>query len=196
MKSIAINEMTLMFTEGTAYAPDTSSKSTDAAFTLPFAFPIDITALEANIDLGYQGTTFGRLNLPRSVTTTDVQNRIIHMPFSGAHLEAYGDQHGVYSQFLAATTMTESQTVSLASAEAKADASTAVGVLSLTGINFNVDSSIKGLQGLNAQPVTVANLDVNHGYADYLLIKVDGTIYNPSNLTIGAEDVAMGLQFE
>jgi len=42
-----------------------------------------------------------------------------------------------------------------------------------------VESDIAGLQGLNARRVTVSNLDVNHGYPDYLLINVNSALYNP-----------------
>jgi len=59
------------------------------------------------------------------------------------------------------------------------DADTAVGLLSLTGIEFSVDSSIDGLQGLSSKPALVSSLDVNHGYPDYLLIKVNSSLFNP-----------------
>jgi hypothetical protein len=79
---------------------------------------------------------------------------------------------------LTATTIGTTQTLRL-SGSADADASTAVGLLTLKGISFAVDTDIAGLQGLNARPLTVSNLDVNHGYADFLLLKVDSNLYNP-----------------
>jgi len=51
------------------------------------------------------------------------------------------------------------------------------------------------LQGLNARPATVSDLDVFHGYPDYLQINVNAALYNPSNITIGTGDVAFGLIF-
>ena len=75
-------------------------------------------------------------------------------------------------------------------------AQTAVGLLSLTAVDFDVETSIAGLQGLNAKPALVTNLDVNHGYPDYLLIKVHSALFNPSNITLGAGDISFGLSFE
>lgn len=85
----------------------------------------------------------------------------------------------------------------------------------LTGIDFNVPTTIAGLQGLNTKPTVVSNLDVNHGFPDFLLIKVIATLTNPryarssllpmvdnhmhafdSNLTIATGDVAFTLLFE
>ncbi|KAL0580357.1 hypothetical protein V5O48_000210 [Marasmius crinis-equi] len=184
IKNINLNQLTLMFTPDTAYNPSTSSDNSDAAFTLPFGFPIDITALEQTIDVSYQGNQFAQLAIPKGPSSTDVENRIIHLTFQNVPFAVSGDGHGTFDSFLAATTLGDKETIGL-SGSANADASTAVGVLSLSSIPFSVDSTIEGLQGLNARPVTVSNLDVNHGFPDFLLITVDGALFNPSNLTVG-----------
>lgn len=178
IKSINLNQLQLLFTEGTAYRPSTSSKSTDAAFTLPFGFPLDISSLEQTLTIGFEGTSFAQLALPRAPSTTDVKNRIIHLTFANIPFAAFDDQHSLFDRFIAATTVGKTETLQL-SGSANADAKTAVGLLSLKGIDFAVDSSIEGLQGLNAKPVTVSNLDVNHGFPDSLLIKVDSALFNP-----------------
>ncbi|KAF7321550.1 hypothetical protein MKEN_00676000 [Mycena kentingensis (nom. inval.)] len=195
IKSISLNQLKLMFTESTAYGPLASTTNTDAAFTLPFAFPIDITALEQTITVGYQGNSVAQLAIPKGPSKTDVDSRIIHLTFTDVPFAAVDGAHSRFDTFVADTTVNKEVTLKL-SGSAKADAKTAVGVLGLTGIDFSVDSTIAGLQGLNTRPVTVANLDVNHGFPDYLLIKVDSSLFNPSNLTIGTGDVSFGLGFQ
>lgn len=103
---------------------------------------------------------------------------MIHLTFNNVPFSVFSDKYSVFDQFIAATTVGKTETLHL-SGTANADAKTAVGVLSLTGIDFSVDSSINGLQGLNTKPVTVSNLDVNNGFPDYLLITVDGSLFNP-----------------
>lgn len=49
-------------------------------------------------------------------------------------------------------------------------ASTAVGLLNVNGIGFSVSTTIAGLQGLNAQPAFVTDLDVSMRHADRLLV--------------------------
>ncbi|KAF8972948.1 hypothetical protein BDZ97DRAFT_1691577 [Flammula alnicola] len=195
IKSISLNELTLMFSTQSAFSPITSSKSTDAAFTLPFAFPLDISALQQTITLGFDGSDFGQLAIPRGPSTTDTEARIIHLSFENVPLAVLDSGRSTFEQFVAATTVGSKQTLRL-TGSADADAKTAVGLLSLTNIDFSVDSDIAGLQGLNARPVTVSNLDVNHGFPDFLLIKVDSALFNPSNLTIGTGDVSFSLQFQ
>lgn len=178
IQSITLEQMELLFTEATAYDPMSSSNATTAGFSLPFAFPVDITSLSQNITVGFNGQSFAELVIPEAPSTTDVQSRIIYLTFSDVPFAVFVDQHPVFDNFIAATTLGDAQILALSGA-ANAAASTAVGVLSLSDIEFSVDSSIAGLQGLVAKPATVANLDVNHGYSDYLLITVDTTIYNP-----------------
>ena len=181
IKSVTLNELSLFFTPQTAFSPITGSNSTDAAFTLPFAFPIDITALQQTITIGSQGTNFAQLAIPKGPTTTDVQARIIHLEFQNVPFAVFDNTHTNFEQFVSTTTTGSSQTLQL-SGSANADANTAVGLLSLTDIGFSVDSNIAGLQGLDARPVTIGNLDVNHGFSDFLLIKVDGAIFNPRSV--------------
>lgn len=195
IESITLEQLQLLFSDNTAYDPMTSSNATTAAFTLPFNFPIDIVSLEQNITVGYDGQSFAELVIPNAPCTTDVQARIIYLTFSDVPFAVFGDQHTTFQNFLAATTTGGMQTLALSGA-ANTAASTAVGVLSLTDIEFAVSSSLEGLQGLISKPVTVSNLDVNHGYNNYLLIKVGTSLYNPSNLTIGTGDVSFTLQFE
>ncbi len=178
IKSIDLNQLTLMFSENSPFSPMTSSSSTDAAFTLPFGFPVDITALQQTITLGFGGTSFGQLAIPKGPSTTDVNARIIHLGFQNVALEVSNDGQSIFDQFVAATTVGSKETLQL-SGSATADASTAVGLISLTNINFAVDSDIAGLEGLDTRPVTVSNLDVNQGFSDFLLIKVDSALFNP-----------------
>ncbi|KAH9485291.1 hypothetical protein JR316_0002199 [Psilocybe cubensis] len=195
IKSISLNELSLSFSRQAPFGPITSSKSTDAAFTLPFGFPLDITALEQTITLGFEGSDFAQLVIPKGPSQTDIGPRIIHINFEKVPFSVFDNGHNIFEKFLAATTIGSEETLRL-SGSANADAKTAVGLLSLSGIDFAVDSTIAGLQGLNARPVTVSNLDVNHGFSDFLLINVDSALFNPSNLTIGTGDVSFSLQFQ
>ena len=168
----------MLFTNSTAYDPSTSSNSTDAAFQIPFGFPLDIRALEQNLTIGFQGSSIAQLIIPKGPSVTDAQSRVIHLEFSDVPFDVFGDQHPAFSQFLASTTVGKQEQIQV-SGSANADALTAVGLLSLHNITFTVNTEIPGLQGLAAMPPAISNLDVNRGYSDYLLIKVDSALFNP-----------------
>ncbi|PFH51992.1 hypothetical protein AMATHDRAFT_74502 [Amanita thiersii Skay4041] len=185
IKSISLNQMSLKFTDESAYNPSTSSNSTDAAFQIPFAFPLNVKALEQTLLVGFEGNSIAQLRVPKGPSTTDVGNRIIHLGFNDIPFSVFDDQHSSFRHFLSSTTMGDKQKIQL-SGSANADADTAVGLLSLQGITFAVDTEIPGLQGLNAVPPKVTNLDVSQGFPDFLLIKVDSTLFNPRDQTIGS----------
>ena len=178
IESVELDELELRFTESTGYNPSASSNYATAAFTLPFNFPVDIKSLEQNISVSTGGAPFAELVIPEGPTTTNVQQRVIHLSFSDVPFAVFDDQHGSFQLFLASTTTSASQTMTL-SGIANADADTAVGLLSLQGIGFSVNTAIAGLQGLTAKPTLVTSLDVNHGFPDYLLIKVNSSLFNP-----------------
>ncbi|KAF8493874.1 hypothetical protein JB92DRAFT_3147206 [Gautieria morchelliformis] len=172
-----------------------NSNAATAAFHIPFAFRIDIVALEQNITVTSQGQSFAELVIPKGPSQTVMNTRVIHLTFSDVPFAVFSDKFAVFEQFLMQTTISSSETFEL-SGTANTDASTAIGTLSLTGINFDVSTTIAGLQGLNTKPAVVSNLEVNHGFSDFPLIKVTTTLTNPSNLTISMGDVAFTLMFE
>jgi Protein of unknown function (DUF3712) len=171
INSITIEDLSLAFTQSTVWDPSAGSNTTVAAFQLPFAFPIDITALQPLMRIAYQGQYIAQLPFPTLSTTTDVATRIIDLSFKSIPFNVYGDKHANFAQFLADTTMAKTETFQLIGS-ANATASTAVGTIVIQDIAFSVDTSLAGLQGLNAQPTNVSQLDVAHGYEDYLLITV------------------------
>lgn len=167
-----------MFTEGTEYNPATSSNDSTVTFTLPFDIPIDIKALETNISVSSGGASFAELAIPKEPVRTDVQQRMIHLTISNVPFAVFGGQHSAFQQFLASTTMSTTESIIL-SGEADTDANTGVGLLSLRGIKFSVNTSIAGLQGLTSKPTLVTYLDVNHGFPGSLFIKVESSLFNP-----------------
>jgi len=118
IKSINLEQLSLVFTEAMAYNPMTGSNLTTAAFTLSFTFPVDITMPAQNITTWYDGQSFAELVIPWGPSMTDVLSNI---PFA-----VYPDQHVTFQNFVAATMLGSSQTLALAGT-ANADASMAVG---------------------------------------------------------------------
>jgi hypothetical protein len=183
IKSISLNQMELLFTQDTAFNPSTGTNDTTAAFTLPFNFPVDIQAIEQNLTASFKGQSFATLDIPKGPAKTDVGPRIIHLTFNNVPFAVFDDQHQTFDDFIAATTIGDSVELSL-SGTSNADAMTAVGLLGLTDIEFSVSTTIAGLQGLSAKPASVSNLDVNHGFSDFLLIKLDSSLFNPRLVAI------------
>ncbi|GAA6057282.1 hypothetical protein JCM3770_004534 [Rhodotorula araucariae] len=204
INGITINSLTLQFSEADPWNPAFTTQDTVAAFSLPFAFPVDITSLASKIYSGEGGSApasrlgkrdegdFALLDIPSNPARTDVAARTILLAFQDVPFASVDNSR--FSSFLVDVTDGESKSFTLHGA-ADTVAGTAVGALNLEGIAFSVSTSLLGLQGLNARPATVSDLDVYRGFSDYLQINVNAHLYNPSNITIGTGDVAFGLVF-
>ena len=195
IKGISLNQLSLFFTKQKPWTPSASTTDTTAPFFLPFTFPLDIRRVEGTFIMGYKSNNIAELDVPWSPAQTDVQNRIIHLQFSNVPMAAYKNQHSGFAGFLADTTRQTSVTFGL-HGDADTKASTAAGYVTITDIPFGVSSKLLGLQNLDARPANVTDLDVKHGYPSYLLITVYAWLYNPSHITIGAQDVTFDLDFQ
>lgn len=194
IRTISINQISLFFTQQTAWNPPTSSNDTQSEFFIPFAFPLDIQQVGGGFIANYQGQDMAVLDIPLSPSITDVTARILTLMFSNVPFAVYNNQHPRFSQFLADTTASNQVTFNL-NGKANTKANTAAGLLSINDIPFNVDTNLLGLQNLNARPAIVSNLDVYRGYPSYLQINVDTTLFNPSHITIGTGDVTFDVYF-
>lgn len=148
-----------------------------------------------------------------SPAKTDVVSRTILITFQNVPFKSL--DNNLFSQFLSQVTTSNSKTFGLGGlANSKflffyiatitilifilsAIASTAAGSINLENVAFTVSTDILGLQGLNAQPTVVSNLDVYHGFPSYLQINANAALFNPSNVTliISGQTIAFGLRF-
>lgn len=141
---ITINQMTMDFPSGSAYAPVTGSNDTAVAFTLPFGFALDIVSLDQIIAVEYQNTPMAQLALGTVPANTDVTNRIIHLTFQNIPFAVNDGQDGLFQQFLAQTTTTDSVTFGM-SGNASSQAETSIGRLTISGIAFSVQTTLQGM---------------------------------------------------
>lgn len=100
-------------------------------------------------------------------SVTDVVARTLLLTFENIPFTSI--DNGVFSNYLLDVTDGTSKVFGL-HGSATTVTSTAIGNLLLTDIPFSVNTDLLGLQGLNAKPAIVSNLDVYHGYANYLQI--------------------------
>jgi hypothetical protein len=210
IKGISINQMKIDFPAGSAYAPISSSSNTEAKFDLPFGFALDIVSLEQTILASYQNAQFAQLALGTIPATTDVTNRIIHLAFQNVPFAVVAGAETTFQNFLAATTTADTVTFGL-SGTASSQANTSIGLLSISGIAFSVQSNMKGLCsdfpsilvltishiGINTFGGTAAISDVRivgsggAGGNEYVSSPLKTILNNPSNISLAAGSIKL-----
>lgn len=195
IKSISLVELALQFSPQQAYSPPTSSDDSQAGFYIPFGFPLDITNLAANISAVYNGQNVASLSIPMSNAVTDTSARILTFGFGNVPFVVQSGQQDNFNAYTKALTISQSLTFGLVGTT-NAITNTAAGVITISDIPINVQTTLGGLDGLNAKPTVVQSLDVTSGTSQALEITLAVVIFNPSNLTLGIGDTAFGLVFE
>ncbi|KAK0556955.1 hypothetical protein OC846_000799 [Tilletia horrida] len=185
----------LYFSTAIPCAPPTSSNDATAALYLPFGFPIDIQTVAGDFIDRYDNTDVAVLSISRANAQTDIRNRIIHLTFHNVPLARSANAHAQFSDFLADTIAQQSITFNL-HGTTTAGASTAAGFVTISDIPFDVSTLLLVLQNLKACPAIVSNLDVYHGYPSYLEVRLTASLYHPSILTIGTEDVQFNIVYK
>lgn len=175
INSIQLNQLSLIFDQATPWSPLFSTTDTIAAFQLPFAFPVDITHIQTSITAASNSggsrkraiADFATLDVPLVPATTDVVARKIALVFNNVPFTSIDND--VFSSFLLDVTQSANSNLGL-HGTANTVTATAVGNINLADIGFSVSTPLLGLQGLNAQPATVTDLDVARGFSNYLQI--------------------------
>ena len=136
-----------MKTQDQQFAPPTSSKFTLAKYKNPFGFSLQVVQSGQNITLGSGGTSVAELDIPMGpadggVSTGNVADLVLS--FTNQPLRSLND--GGFEAFFAAVTDTGSVNMEL-KGTANVVGRTSIGDVPISGIPFDVQSSLKGING-------------------------------------------------
>ncbi|KAG0302815.1 hypothetical protein BGZ98_007205 [Dissophora globulifera] len=191
---ITLKTMTLDFTAGSnPYSVMTSSDDIEAAFHIPFAFPLSITqvAEDMNIQLP-QGNNVANLKLPLGPASL-LSPGLLKTAYSNQPLNVNDNGHELFNAFSKALTTGPGVQFYLGGT-ADTVAETNAGAITIPGVDVNVVSTMAGMN-LNAGGAQIANISVVGGTPDYLLINQNVVLQNPSGLTVKVGDISLNINY-
>ncbi|KAG0312812.1 hypothetical protein BGZ99_009258 [Dissophora globulifera] len=190
---ITIKTMTLDFTGGDAYTVMTSSDDIEATFHIPFTFPLDITqvAEDMNIQLP-QGSNVANLKLPIGPAQT-LSPGLLKTAYQNQPLKVYSDSHEQFNAFSKVLTTGPGIQFYL-NGTADTVAETAAGEVKIPGVSVSVPSTLAGMN-LNAGGAQITGISVAGGTSQYLIIKQNVVLQNPSGLTVKVGDVSFDISY-
>ncbi|KAF9926523.1 hypothetical protein FBU30_003926 [Linnemannia zychae] len=190
---ITLKTMTLDFTGSDPYSVMTSSDNIEANYHIPFAFPLNIVqvAEDMNIQLPL-GNSVAALKLPMGPAQT-ISPGLLKTGYSNQPLNVLDGEHEVFNQFSKIlTTGPGVQFYLVGTADTVAE--TAAGSITIPGVAVSVQSTMAGMN-LNAQPAAITNITVTGGTPNYLIIKQNVVLQNPSGLTVKVGDVSFDISY-
>ena len=203
IKSIVIKQFNLSYyADSDPYAPTVSSDSLSADIGLPFGFPLNIVSAKNEITLVDEVTNTPMAVVDGVYSNSETQLDIVAsgqtagtlyltLRPSTMRLPARTDAARREFEYFQKEFVFAEKDSKLFNGSSVAVTDTPVGRIVLNGINFSVQSGLLGLQGLNHYPTTINGIDVVRGTNDGMVLAVNTTIFNPSNVNIQSGNVTL-----
>lgn len=192
--SIVLSDLTV-FINNTAdpYMIPASNNYTLAMFSNPFGFGLQPLEAGPSITLAYQGVNAAQINLPladvvkagTSRGPTDM--RPLELSFRDQTIMSLNNAQ--FQLFLATLANTTGATFEVFGSTSVV-AATQIGNPTITGIPFNVSTSLIGVNSFDGS-ATVSYVAVNDPTDAYIGINLVAGLYNPSNLTLFTNAVSL-----
>ncbi|KAI8873166.1 hypothetical protein GQ42DRAFT_118311 [Ramicandelaber brevisporus] len=180
IRSIDMQDLTLKFSAKDPWNAVASNNQSIATYKLPFNIPVDIQRVGFGIDMVEGGTPAAHLDVPVGPARTS--GNLIYMSFKDTKLAVPDSGRSAMQALTRDLTLSTSKTFRL-KGKAGSAVGTGVGLLNLD-LPIDVDTTLKGLQGLKAKAPTVSNIKITGGTNQYLIMTLDTTMYNPSNIDL------------
>jgi hypothetical protein len=191
---VSMGYLDLKFDPNNPYSPSVTAPQVKADFNIPFGFTLNITDVTQNITLGINQTTdktdnFAIINVPMTPAVSDQQAGLLTFPLNNGAIAGIGGQEKVFDAYTFALTASDNYTFMVAG-QASTKTKTPIGDINLSGITFNLPTSLKGLQFLNSSATIINSLDVTGGTAENLILSINVTMTNPADFSISTGDVS------
>ncbi|KAG0305202.1 hypothetical protein BGZ98_004460, partial [Dissophora globulifera] len=190
IRDISIMDMGMVFNPAAPFAPTASSKTVNAGFKLPFNITVGMQNVSNTMSIVYKGKVLGDINSAVwSAAKSDIKTGIIVFGLPASPLIIKDDAKDEFQQFVADLTVNPQQTFGVTGL-ANAISTTPMGTVKLTGIPFNSNVTMKGLN-FNAINAAVSNVVVAGGTADHITMNQQVALPNPSALSVTGGSVLL-----
>ncbi|GBC00089.1 hypothetical protein RclHR1_03740013 [Rhizophagus clarus] len=195
INSVDINALDLQFTNENPYTPMASSSSLTAGFSIPFGFPLVMKQISQQITMFDGDQELASLGSPFTAATGDSKSGKIETSFAPTPFKVAEGSEAAFDDFSKRLTLEKSVSLKMKGV-ANSIAMTPVGEVEIQGIEFEVQTTLSGIQGLQTKPAVVNSLVVTGGTTENMLIDLSVSLFNPSNVKISMGDVVFDLLFQ
>ncbi|KAI8149166.1 hypothetical protein BJV82DRAFT_209280 [Fennellomyces sp. T-0311] len=190
IKGVSMGYLDLAFDANAPYAPVTSAPAVVADFSIPFGFTLDITEVSQELKLGTNDTgEFASISVPYVPAQSDQAAGKLQFAMNNVSIQALADKEPLFNDFTYALTASDLYSFQVGG-NASTKTTTPIGNITLSGISFEVPTSLHGLQFLNSTPTVINGVDVTGGTPENLLLSINVTMDNPSDFSIYTGDVS------
>ncbi|KAG0792916.1 hypothetical protein G6F16_005541 [Rhizopus arrhizus] len=195
INTVSMGQIDLKFDNNNPYAPIATAPNVVANFQIPFGFSLNITEVTQNITLGLDDNgkssdleKFAVIQVPYTPAISDQKAGTLKFGMTNTPIAGISNANNIYDEYVYSLTASDNYTFGVAG-NATTKVSTPIGPITLGGISFSVPTSLRGLQFLNGSATVINSLDVTGGTSDGMILGINVTMVNPSDVTITTGDV-------
>ncbi|KAK5822680.1 hypothetical protein F5H01DRAFT_268445, partial [Linnemannia elongata] len=190
IRDISIKDMGMVFNPANPFVPTASSNTVTAGFKLPFNITVGMTNVSNTMSIHYKGKTLANIDTAVwAEARSDIAAGIITFGLPPSPLVVQEDAKEEFGQFVADLTVNQEQSFAVTGL-ASAISTTPIGTVKLTGIPFNSNVTMTGLN-FNAIDAAVTNVIVSGGNEDHIIMNQTVALPNASNLTVSGGSVLL-----
>ncbi|KAI9258208.1 hypothetical protein BDA99DRAFT_113950 [Phascolomyces articulosus] len=189
IKGVSMGYLDMTFTPDAPYSPVTTAPAVVADFSIPFGFSLNITEVSQELKLGTNDTgDFASISVPYVPAQSDQAAGKLQFAMNNATIQGLEGKENQFNDFTFALTASDLYSFQVGG-NASTKTSTPIGNIVLSGISFEVPTSLHGLQFLNSTPTVINGVDVTGGTSENLLLSINVTMENPADFSISTGDV-------
>ncbi len=196
IKSIALSDLAVTIQNlDQTFAPPTSSNNTLATYANPFGFSLEVFQSSQDITMNGHGVDIASLSLPIEPASGGVSTgNDVDLQISWTDEQLMSLNDGAFVALLAAVTLSASVDLTL-KGTADVRAHTAIGDVPITGIEFDVASSLVGINAFGGTTV-LSDVSVTGSTSEYIITPLKSTLDNPSEVILHTTDVALPVVYD
>ncbi|CAO3687497.1 unnamed protein product [Rhizopus microsporus] len=195
IQAVSMGQIDMKFDPSNPYAPIATAPNVVANFQIPFGFSLNITEVTQNITLGLDDDgkskdiqKFATIQVPYTPAQSDQKAGTLKFGMTNTPITGISGADDQFNQYVYSLTAANNYTFGVAG-NATTKVNTPIGPITLGGISFSVPTSLRGLQFLNSSATVINSLDVTGGNTDSLILGINVTMVNPSDVAITTGDV-------
>lgn len=189
IQGVSMGYLDLKFSPDAPYAPVSSAPNVIADFQIPFGFSLNITQVSQNLTIGTnEAGNFATLSVPWVPAQSDQKAGKLQFAMTNIPIAGISGKESQYNDFTYSLTASDAYSFQVGG-NASTITETPIGQITLAGVTFEVPTTLHGLQFLNSTPTEVLGVDVTGGTTDNLLLAINVSMTNPSDINITAGNV-------
>jgi hypothetical protein len=185
IQSLELGTLGLTFTPQTTWSPVANAPNVVARFKMPFGFPIEMKEISQDVEIHTNGGLMATLAMPPTPANGTSATGMMTTALKNVPMVVPNEGRENFKKFVSEVALGSGSSMTMKGVAATV-ASTAIGNVKISGVEFEKVIQMKGMNGLRNAPTAITEVLVVGGTPEYIIIHATITTENPVPLELSA----------